>query len=257
MSSALTMRAVTVNRGSRTILSDVDLRVPWGELVAVVGPNGAGKSTLLSVAAGDLSPSSGDVLVCDRSLPEYSGQELARQRAVLTQENTVAFPFTVEQVVRMGRSPWQGDPASDGDDAAVAAALSAVGMTALSQRRFTQLSGGERARASMARVLAQDTPLVLLDEPTAALDLRHQEEVLTGARELCAQGRAVVVVLHDLMLAAAYADRVIVLRDGRVVADGVPVEVLTAETLTEVYDIPIRESRHPETDELLILPRRR
>ena len=255
--NALTARGVVVRYGPTTVLDGVDLDVRSGELLALVGPNGAGKSTLLGVLAGDLEPTDGKVEVLGRPLAQWRLGDLARERAVLTQEQRVAFPFPVEDVVRMGRSPWRNRPEEDRDEECVADAMATADVTDLADRRFGLLSGGEKTRTSFARVLAQHTGIVLLDEPTTALDLGHQETVLGRARADADAGRAVVVVLHDLSLAAAYADRVVLLHGGRVAAEGPPADVLTAPLLSDVYDHPVSVLRHPATGELLVLPDRR
>lgn len=255
--AAMQARGVVVRYGPTTVLDGVDLDVRAGELLALVGPNGAGKSTLLGVLCGDVAATAGTVEVLGRPLAAWRLGDLARERAVLTQEHRVAFPFAVREVVRMGRSPWRGRPEEDDDEVAVADALATAGVTALADRAYGLLSGGEKTRTSFARVLAQRTGVLLLDEPTTALDLGHQEAVLARARTEAAAGRAVVVVLHDLSLAAAYADRVVLLDDGRVAAEGTPSEVLTAPLLSEVYDHPVSVLRHPVTEELLVLPDRR
>lgn len=256
-SVALECRGVTVEYGPVAVLSDVDLQVRSGEVLALVGPNGAGKSTLVSVLSGDLDPSAGQVVLDGRPLGEWSTVELAMRRAVLLQQVSMSFPFTVLQAVRMGRAPWEraGDPLID-DDAVVMDAMARTDVLQFAERVYMSLSGGERARAALARVLAQDTHVLLLDEPTAALDIRHQEQVLGLAGQLARQGRAVAVVMHDLGLAAAHADRVVVLSGGRLSADGPPEEVLTSDLLTEVYECPIEVVRHPRTDQLLVIPRR-
>jgi iron complex transport system ATP-binding protein len=179
---------------------------------------------------------------------------LARLRAVLTQDNTLSFPFRVREVLEMGRSPWARTPQLDDDDRALASAAAQADVQHLLDRRFTELSGGERARVSLARVLAQQTPTVLLDEPTAALDLRHQEDVLHVARALAAAGRAVVIVLHDLSLAGAVADRVGLLSAGRLVALGTPREVLTASVVSKVYGVEVEVISRDGT--LLVVPLR-
>jgi len=245
---------VTVALGGRRAVDGVDLEVAAGELLALVGPNGAGKSTLLAALAGERHPDAGAVTVDGRPIDSYHPLDLARIRAVLTQDNAVSFPFRVAEVVEMGRSPWARTAARELDEPAIAAALERTDVAHLVDRRFTELSGGERARVSLARVLAQETPVVLLDEPTAALDLRHQEDVLGIARELAREGRAVVVVLHDLSLAGAYADRVALLEAGRMRALGTPAEVLTEQLVSEVYqlsvEVLVRDGRP------LIIPRR-
>lgn len=238
--SLLVASAVSVELDGRPVLREVSLELVPGEVLALVGPNGAGKSTLLSVLAGERAPTAGTVTLDDRDLGTFAPLELARRRSVLTQENTLSFPFRVIEVIQMGRSPWTRSAELAADADVVAAAAEAADVVHLADRRFTELSGGERARVSLARVLAQDTGIVFLDEPTAALDLRHQEDVLRVARGLAASGRSVVVVVHDLSLAGAVADRVALLSGGALVALGTPAEVLTAASISEVYGLPVR-----------------
>lgn len=236
---SIEVRDICCVRGGRTVLHGVTLAVRPGRVLALVGPNGAGKSSLLSVMCADLAVVSGEVRLHGKSLATWGSRELARERAVLTQANDVSFAFTALEVVQMGRNPWTGQPESAADDDVVEVAMQRTDVTHLAQRSFQSLSGGERARVSLARVLAQDTPVVLLDEPTAALDLRHQEDVMTLARDLAREGRTVVVVLHDLSLAAAYADDVAVLADGRLAALGSPHDVLTPKTIEQVYGVAV------------------
>ncbi|MEU6847056.1 heme ABC transporter ATP-binding protein [Streptomyces sp. NPDC046716] len=247
-------RALRVDLGGRTVLSGVDLTVRAGEVLALVGPNGAGKSTLLAALAADLSAASGELLIHGRPSSAWSAPELAVRRALLPQSATLSFPFPVADVVRMGRAPWAGTAYEDEDDAVIAAALASTETTAFTARPFAALSGGERARVALARVLAQSAQLLLLDEPTAALDLRHQELVLRVCRERAAAGDAVVVVLHDLGLAAAHADRTAVLHGGRVTAAGPPSEVFTAPLLSEVYQHPVEVLPHPGSGAPLVVP---
>ncbi|ANS64821.1 hemin importer ATP-binding subunit [Streptomyces lincolnensis] len=241
--------------GGREVLQGVDVTARAGEVLALVGPNGAGKSTLLGALAADLPPAGGTVRILGRPAAEWSTPELALRRAVLPQSATLSFPFAVEEVVRMGRAPWVAVNPDD-DDRAVAEAMAATEVTRFAARPFSALSGGERARVALARVLAQRAPLLLLDEPTAALDLKHQELVLRVCRERARAGDAVVVVLHDLGLAAAYAHRVAILHAGRVAADGPPQEVFSGRLLTEVYDQPVEVLPHPRTGALLVTPER-
>ncbi len=250
------VRVLDCRLGGRTVLTGLHLDIAPGEVLALVGPNGAGKSTLLGVLAGDLAPSAGTVSLAGRPLPEWPHRDLARERSVLLQANQVSFPFTVAEVIEMGRSPWQGHPEADEDDEAIAEALRLTDTEALTARRFTELPGGERARVSLARVLAQRTPVVLLDEPTAALDLRHQEDVMAIARRLAAAGRTVVAVLHDLSLAAAWADRIAVLSRGELVAAGSPAEVLTAGLIAEVYGLEVHVLTDTPDGRLIIVPKR-
>ncbi|WP_412078147.1 heme ABC transporter ATP-binding protein [Streptomyces xanthophaeus] len=243
-----------VRLGQREVLSGIELTARAGEVLALVGPNGAGKSTLLAALAADLPAASGEVRIDGRAVDAWSAPELALRRSVLPQSAALSFPFPVEEVVRMGRAPWAGTPFADADEEAVASAMAATEVTDFAARPFSALSGGERARVALARVLAQRAPLLLLDEPTAALDLRHQELVLRVCRERAAAGDAVVVVLHDLGLAAAYADRAAVLHDGRIAADGPPAEVFEDALLSRVYRQPVEVLPHPRTGAPLVVP---
>lgn len=252
--AAIAVEGLTVVLGGATILNDITLAMQPGELTVLVGPNGAGKSTLLAALAGDVDAAAGTVLVGGVPLRSIHVREMARRRAVQVQESTLSFSFTSIEVVEMGRAPWQGTEAEDDDDAVVADSLDRADVTHLAQRRFPTLSGGEKARVSFARVLAQRTEILLLDEPTAALDVRHQEAVLIEAAVLAEAGHAVVVVLHDLSLAGAYADRVVLLAHGKVRADGTAREVLTSELLTEVYAYPVDVIDHPDSPGPVVLP---
>ncbi|MFJ9264797.1 heme ABC transporter ATP-binding protein [Streptomyces bacillaris] len=253
-SPAVEAVGLSVRLGGRQVLDAVGLTAHTGEVVALVGPNGAGKSTLLAALAADLTPGDGHVVIGGRPATEWTAPELALRRSVLPQSAVLSFPFPVEDVVRMGRAPWAGTELEDEDDTAVAAAMAATEVTRFTGRPFSALSGGEKARVALARVLAQRAPLMLLDEPTAALDLRHQELVLRICRERAAAGDAVVVVLHDLGLAAAYADRVAVLHQGRIAEVGPPGEIFSDELLGEVYRQPVEVFPHPRTGAPLVVP---
>lgn len=250
------MRAtgIDVVLGGQQILRGADVDLHAGEIVALVGPNGAGKSTLLAVLAGDVTPQRGVVEIDGADLRSLKVSHLARRRAVQMQEARLAFAFSAEDVVRMGRAPWQGTEHSGADEPVVAEALARSEMTHMSHRRFPTLSGGEKARVSFSRALAQETGVLLLDEPTAALDIRHQEAVLQHVSERAVAGVAVVVVLHDLTLAASYADRVVLLDDGRVRADGPPREVLRPDLLGEVYRHPVQVLDDPHSGGLIVTP---
>lgn len=254
--TAMSMTGVSVELGGRQVLSKVSLEVKAGEVLALVGPNGAGKSTLLAALAGDVGVSAGRIELERKSLHEWQPGELALRRSVLLQQVSLSFPFSVRDVVLMGRAPWSNTPAGDQDEQFVDQAMADTDVTAFAERKFSALSGGEKARVALARVLAQNTTVLMLDEPTAALDLRHQELVLQVARRRAEAGNAVVVVLHDLNLAAGYADRVAVLAGGQLKALGTPSEVLQAELLSEVYQHAIDVWEHPVTGRSIILPRR-
>lgn len=253
----LAAEEVTVRIGGRVLLDAMSVDVLAGEVLALVGPNGAGKSTLLGVLAGDTEPESGRTVLDGTDLRRWRLGDLARRRALLTQANSVAFPFTVREVVAMGRAPWAGHDEYDDDDAVIDESLAATDTTHLQGRTFPTLSGGEKARVSLSRALAQRAGVLLLDEPTAAVDLRHQESVLQLARSVADAGGAVVVVLHDLELAAAWADRLVMISSGRIRAEGRPEQVLTAELIAEVYQQPVLIHRHPVSGDLLVTPDRR
>jgi iron complex transport system ATP-binding protein len=253
----LEARGVAVVYDDFVALDDVDLTLRAGEVVALVGPNGAGKSTLLAVLAGDRAPARGTVTVDGQPIGSWSHRELAMRRAVLLQTVRLSFPFTVTEVVRMGRGPWAATDEEERDDEVVAAALLDLDVFHLAERAYPSLSGGEQARAAFARVLAQGTNVLLLDEPTAALDVRHQEQLLAVARRHADDGGVVAVVMHDLSAAAAYADRIVVLAGGRIRAQGAPADVLSPELLTDVWGSPIDVIRHPETGDVVVVPRRR
>lgn len=223
---------VSVIRSGKQILCDVSMHAKAGELVAILGPNGAGKSTLLGVLAGDLKPESGSVHFGEQTVAEISHRDLAKLRAVLPQRVTVSFPYSVEEVVEMGRGPNLGN----GDQEFIETAMKRLDVAEMRQRLYRSLSVGEQARVSMARILAQDTQLLLLDEPTAVLDIGQQEKLMGLVRTLVDEGRTVIAVFHDLNVAMSFADRVILLQDGKQVASGAPREILTAETLSKIYE---------------------
>ena len=248
--------SVHLERGGRVLLDSVSLELRAGEVLALLGPNGAGKSTLLSVLSGDVTPDGGSVRFGDRDISDWSLSDLSRRRSVLLQDNQLLFPFTVHQVVEMGRAPWRRTPLEEDDNAAISEAITAADVAHLGNRRVPSLSGGERARSGFARVMAGRTGVLMLDEPTAALDLGHQEAVLGIARERAKAGDAVLVVLHDLNLAGAYADRIALLRDGSILACDAPDRVLTAEIVSEVYRTPVEVVPHPVTGKGIVLPLR-
>lgn len=245
---------ITLTRGGRKLLDDVSIELRAGEILALLGPNGAGKSTLLGVLSGDTVPDEGDVQFRGRPIGEWPLAELARRRSVLLQDNPIMFPFTVHQVVEMGRAPWRRTPFEEDDNAAIAEAIAAADIAHLGNRRVPSLSGGERARVGFARVVAGRTGILMLDEPTAALDLGHQETLLELTRQRAEAGDAVLIVLHDLNLAAAYADRIALLRQGRVHVCDSPDKVLTAETVSEVYATPVEVIPHPSSGRGIVMP---
>jgi iron complex transport system ATP-binding protein len=248
---------LSVRRGERTVIEGVDLEIRAGELLVLVGPNGAGKSSLLAALTGELPPSAGAVTVEGRPMSQWSSLDLARRRSLLPQSNRLAFSFTVAEVVAMGRAPWRGTSREAEDDAVVAEVMAQTEITGYADRHYTALSGGEQGRVALARVMAQRTGILLLDEPTAALDLHHQELVLRLARRRARDNCAVIVVLHDLSLAAAYADRIALLDGGFLAGEGTPAEVCTESVLSKVYRHDVEVLPHPRTGKLLIIPRQK
>ncbi|AGP30520.1 heme ABC transporter ATP-binding protein [Corynebacterium terpenotabidum] len=237
----LVAEGLSVSLGGREILHGLDLTLHAGEVVGLIGPNGAGKSTLLAVLAGDTHPSAGRVQLLGRGYRDYSAREAARARAVMLQDPTVSFAHLVRDVVEMGRAAWSSDQEISRD--IVDTCLAEVGMDHMQHREITTLSGGERARVALARVMAQRARCVMLDEPTAAMDIGHQERTMHSARRIAAGGDGVIVVLHDLNLAARYCDRLALLDGGHLAAVGTPAEVCTTERLSEVYRWPVSVSR--------------
>lgn len=232
------------------LLRDINFQLEPGAVLAIAGPNGAGKSTLLRLICGEVRPDSGAVEFSGRRLSDWPIGEVARSLAILPQMSLLNFPYTVEEVVLLGRIPHASGLARDLEIAA--AAMRATDTLALRERLYTQLSGGEKQRTQLARVFAQLSGddslagrLLLLDEPTSALDLAHQQQVLTAVRKLSGAGCAVVLVIHDLNIAASIADRILVLDGGRQVACGTPESVLTRELFREVFHVDVDITAHP------------
>jgi iron complex transport system ATP-binding protein len=253
----LAARAVAAGYHERQVLHDVSLEVAPGELLAVVGPNGAGKSTLLKVLSGTLDPWDGVVELQGRPLREFDRRAVARRLASLGQESASAFAFTVLEMVLMGRAPHLGALRLEGErDLKVAQeALDRFDLLPLAARAINEISGGERRRVFLARVLAQEPQVALLDEPTAFLDLKHVAEIFSRLAQLRAErAMAVVATLHDLNAAALYADRVLLLKDGKAVGCGRAEEVLTRDNLRLVYETEVYVGRNPATGTVMVLP---
>ncbi|MBA7464908.1 Hemin import ATP-binding protein HmuV [subsurface metagenome] len=243
MTDILEAKSISMRVGGATLVDAVDLRIGAGEMIAIVGPNGAGKSTLLRLLSGDLRATSGLVRLKQRNLRTYQPRQLALHRAMLSQHVNITFPFTVEEIVEMG--------AGDGNRASthrlVDAALHEVGLDGFRHRKLPTLSGGEQQRAHFARVLVQlacgeavnGPGLLLLDEPTSSLDLRHQIDLVETAKQLAGNGTAVVAILHDLNLAIRFASRILLLHRGKLAIDGGPRETMTAEVIKRTFEVDI------------------
>ncbi|GAB4535252.1 MAG: ABC transporter ATP-binding protein [Anaerolineae bacterium] len=239
------------------VLEDLCMAAHPGEVLALIGPNGVGKSTFLRAMARLLHPRHGKVLLAGRDLWGTARRDVARQLALAPQVHGAEYLITVEQAVALGRAPHRGWllPLNAQDHKATDRALEQAGLSALRHRRVAELSGGEQQRVILARVLAQEPQVLLLDEPTSHLDLRYQSGILGLVHRLAHRdGLTVVVSLHDLNLAALYADRLALLSDGRLLAVGTPTEVLTPEQLTKVYGVPIMVTRHPLYDTPMVTP---
>jgi len=239
VSRGLRFEQLAVELGGRRILSGIDFEVSPGEVVGLVGRNGVGKTTLLRLANGALAPSAGRVLLGDEPVAALSRRQIAQSIALVPQDLHVPFPFRVGELVLMGRAPHQPlvGLESEHDVELALAALERVGIGHLADRAITTLSGGERQLVLFARALVQDPGVLLLDEPTAFLDLRHRVEVLREVRAFARSGRASLIVSHDLSLAARACDRIVLLGSGGVAAVGPPVDVLTPENLRMAFGI--------------------
>nr|WP_233521893.1 ABC transporter ATP-binding protein [Streptomyces triticagri] len=255
----LSAREVTLSYGAAPVVKGVSLEVPHGGLTVIVGPNGCGKSTLLKSFARVLKPVSGHIALHGRDVRALRGRDFARQVALLPQSPIAPEGITVQGLVRRGRHPhhtllrqWSPD-----DDRAIALALERAGMTELAEAQAGDLSGGQRQRAWIAMVLAQDTEVILLDEPTTFLDISHQYDLLELCAELNRDGRTIVAVLHDLNQAARFASHLVVMNHGEVVAEGAPHDVLTAELVAEVFQLDCDIVPDPRTATPMVIPHER
>jgi len=243
MTALLDVQSVSMKVGGATLVDTVSMQIGAGEMIAIVGPNGAGKSTLLRMLSGDLRASDGTIRLKQRDLNAYGPRELAQHRAMLSQHIHVTFPFTVEEIVHMGA----GDTGRAAAQRLVDAALGEVGLTHFSHRQLPTLSGGEQQRAHFARVLVQlacgeqqhGPGLLLLDEPTSSLDMRHQIDLVETARGRAQNGTAVIAVLHDLNLAMRFADRIVLLHRGKLAVDGGRTDAITAETIRRIFEVDV------------------
>ncbi len=254
--SELEIEALEVGYGTALVLRGVSAAARAGEVYGVLGPNGSGKTTLVRALYGLLPPRAGSVRVLGREVRHTPRRELARTIAVAPQDASSELSFTVREAVLLGRTPHLGPLGLErpADLAAADRAIERLDLAHVADRPLHSLSGGERRRSVVARALAQDAPVLLCDEPTAALDAMHQLQILEVLRQEAAAGRAVVVVLHDLNLAAAYCDRVLLLAEGRVAAEGSVDEVLTYRRVLEVYGVDAYVGENELTGKRLLVP---
>jgi iron complex transport system ATP-binding protein len=259
--STLQLDGVHAAPWGQALLKDITFTLEPGAVLGLAGPNGAGKSSLLQLIAGDIRISTGQVTFGGRSLAQWSPQKRAQHMAVLPQMSLLNFPYTIDEVVMLGRIPHSSGHQADRN--VVEQALQLTDTLHLRHRLYTQLSVGEKQRTQLARVFAQVCGeksligrLLLLDEPTSALDLAHQQQVLLAIRQLARKGCSVVLVIHDLNLAASVADQILVLDKGQQAALGTPDQVFTQALFKEVFDVDVIISNHPQGGFPLITPRR-
>lgn len=239
---------VSFSRGKRRIISDCNLELRAGELTVVIGPNGAGKSTLLKLLTGDLNPSKGNIWFDGRVLQQWNARELAARRAVLSQSTSLVFPFTVHEVISLG---FPDGSTSQERHVSIRDALTTFDLKGFEHRLFQELSGGEQQRVHLARVVCQlkssataAQKFLFLDEPVSNLDIKHQINTLTAVRELLSPAMGAFVILHDLNLAAGFADRIVIIHDGRIVANDSASRALKSETLKHVFGVDLNVVRH-------------
>ena len=247
------LQNVTASKAGKTVLEKVDLSLKKGELVAIVGPNGAGKTSLLEATLGLLPLTDGSVQINHQNLTNITRVALARLVAYLPQARPMAWPLRVFDTVALGRFAWGASPGklSDIDISIITATLQACEIGHLKERQTDQLSGGELARVHLARTLAAQTPVLLADEPVNALDPKHQLQIMSLLRQYAASGNSVLVVMHDLALAARYADRMIWLKSGQILAEGPPRETLTATHLEQIFEIDAEVTWQGDTPVIL------
>ncbi|MEF8777604.1 MAG: heme ABC transporter ATP-binding protein [Natronomonas sp.] len=247
---------VSVELGGTSVLEDISMNIPENQFLAVIGPNGAGKTTLLRTCNGLLSPEEGTVRLDGTNVVSLSARSIGQLVATVPQETHLAFDFNVKDVVAMGRTPHRSrfGTATDDDRTAITSALERTDTAQFSDRSVEQLSGGERQRVVFARALAQETPILLLDEPTASLDINHQIRTLQMARGLADEGKTVVAAIHDIDLAARFCDRLAILADGELLAEGPPETVLTSERLETAFGVRTAVGTNPVTGTATVTP---
>ncbi|MBQ5346164.1 MAG: ABC transporter ATP-binding protein [Acidaminococcaceae bacterium] len=252
--TVLQLQGLTIGYEAKTIISDINAEVQTGELIGIIGRNGAGKSTLLKTIRGLLPAKAGQVLYFGKSLASYGEKELARRVAYLQQNVETGFGYTGLDIVLTGRYPymkwWESE--KDEDKELARDCMSYTGTLDLAERPVTEVSGGQKQRILLAKVLAQQTPVLFLDEPTTGLDMVYREEIFRFARELANMGKTILMVVHELDLAAAYCSRIFLLGEGKLLADGTPEQVFTETLLSRAYEADISVEQNPKNGRLEI-----
>ena len=247
------LKNLSIGYGNKSVLQDVNAKINKGEIVGIIGCNGAGKSTLLKTIRGLLPKQSGEILYFGRKLESFSEKELAREVAYLQQNVEVGFGYTGKDIVLAGRYPymkwWKGESISDEELALKC--MEYTGTKELAERPVNEVSGGQKQRILLAKVLAQQTPILFLDEPTTGLDMVYQEEIFRFSQALAEMGKTILMVVHELNLAAKYCSRIILLGEGTVIADGRPANVFTEKILSKAYNAPVRVIRSHNTNEII------
>ncbi|MGF1692913.1 heme ABC transporter ATP-binding protein [Photobacterium kagoshimensis] len=252
---AITAKGLNLELGGKILLDEFDIEIRHGEVTALLGPNGAGKSTLLKVLCGELE-AGGEILIHGKTHHQWSAKDLAKYLAVLPQHSSLSFAFTAQEVAELGALPLDLTRADATKTAATM--MQKTEVTALSNRLYPSLSGGEKQRVHFARVLTQlseakENAILMLDEPTSALDLAHQHKTLQLAQHMAKAGAAVIVVLHDLNLAAQYADRLVIVKNGKIQADGDAWHALDSQNIERIYGWPVTMTKHPTLQHPVIL----
>lgn len=247
------LKNLSIGYGNKSVLQDVNAKINKGEIVGIIGCNGAGKSTLLKTIRGLLPKQSGEILYFGRKLESFSEKELAREVAYLQQNVEVGFGYTGKDIVLAGRYPymkwWKGESISDEELALKC--MEYTGTKELAERPVNEVSGGQKQRILLAKVLAQQTPILFLDEPTTGLDMVYQEEIFRFSQALAEMGKTILMVVHELNLAAKYCSRIILLGEGTVIADGRPDNVFTEKILSKAYNAPVRVIRSHNINEII------
>lgn len=247
------LKNLSIGYGNKSVLQDVNAKINKGEIVGIIGCNGAGKSTLLKTIRGLLPKQSGEILYFGRKLESFSEKELAREVAYLQQNVEVGFGYTGKDIVLAGRYPymkwWKGESISDEELALKC--MEYTGTKELAERPVNEVSGGQKQRILLAKVLAQQTPILFLDEPTTGLDMVYQEEIFRFSKALAKMGKTILMVVHELNLAAKYCSRIILLGEGTVIVDGRPDNVFTEKILSKAYNAPVRVIRSHNTNEII------